>query len=189
MMIRRKVSSVVVWLGAGLLATSLAACSQQWDRSGAVAPQVQENRFTLTAPSPSVKASFLRGELGDMKVTEQVEQGTGKVVVPPKLQATLRLKNTSEDQAARLISGKIKYADAEGNLFPLGEGREDTSFKFYSYQQERLDPSMETTQRIEVPFPAAALKEQKLRDIRLELAYIPSPCREETVSVRVSLSQ
>ncbi|MBI2001646.1 MAG: hypothetical protein HYS69_10780 [candidate division NC10 bacterium] len=62
------------------------------------------------------------------------------------------------------------------------------TFKFSSYQ-ERLDPGMEVTQNIEVPFPAAALKEQKLRDIRLELAYIPTPYKEEVVSIPVSVGK
>ncbi|OGB95904.1 MAG: hypothetical protein A3G35_00795 [candidate division NC10 bacterium RIFCSPLOWO2_12_FULL_66_18] len=135
-----------------------------------------------------VKASFLTGELRDMTVQERVEQGTGKVVDPPKLRATLKLKNTSENQAVRPVSGTIEYVDAEGKPIRLAENRGDVTFKFSSYQ-ERLDPGMEVTQNIEVPFPAAALKEQKLRDIRLELAYIPTPYKEEVVSIPVSVGK
>jgi len=110
-------------------------------------------------------------------------------VDPPKLRATLKLKNSSENQAARLISGKIEYADAQGKLIPLAEGRGDTSFKFYSYGPDRLDPGLETSQSIEVPFPAAPLKDKTLRDIRLELSYIPTPYKEETVHIQVSLGK
>ncbi len=117
-----------------------------------------------------------------------MEQGTGKVVDLPKLGATLKLKNTSENQAARPISGKIEYVDAEGRLIPLAEGRGETSFQF-PYYQDRLDPGKEASLNIEVPFPAAALKEKKLRDIRLELAYIPTPYKEEVVSIPVSIGQ
>jgi len=38
-----------------------------------------------------------------------------------------------------------------------------------------------------VDFPAEALKAKKLKEIRLDLAYIPSPYREETVSFVVSI--
>jgi hypothetical protein len=40
-----------------------------------------------------------------------------------------------------------------------------------------------------VPFPAAALNDRKLRDIRLKLAYIPWPYEEDSVDLRVSVSR
>jgi hypothetical protein len=40
-----------------------------------------------------------------------------------------------------------------------------------------------------VDFPAAALKAKKLKEIRLELAYIPSPYQEETVNFTVSIGE
>lgn len=180
-------SSSIVWVGAALLAAGLGGCGQQAEQ-GAV-PQVEEKTYAMTPATAGVEATFLTGELQGMKVTERVEKGSGTVVDPPKLWATLKLKNTSASQAARLIVGKIRYADAEGKAIALAEGRGDTSFKFYSYQPERLDPGMETTQRIEVPFPAAALKEKKLREIRLDLTYIPTPYKEETVHISVSLGR
>ena len=177
----------LTWLAGGLLAPGLAACSQQ-DQGGTV-PQVEDKSFPVTPGTATVKAAFLTGELQDLRVTERVEKGSGKVVDPPKLRATLKLKNSSENQAARLIAGKIEYADAQGKLIPLAEGRGDTSFKFYSYGPDRLDPGLETSQSIEVPFPAAPLKDKTLRDIRLELSYIPTPYKEETVHIQVSLGK
>jgi hypothetical protein len=38
-----------------------------------------------------------------------------------------------------------------------------------------------------VDFPAEALKARKLREFRLDLAYIPSPYHEETVNFAVSI--
>jgi hypothetical protein len=38
-----------------------------------------------------------------------------------------------------------------------------------------------------VDFPAEALKAKTLKEIRLGLAYIPSPYREETVHIIVSV--
>jgi hypothetical protein len=184
---RTRGTASIIWVGAALLAAGLAACGQKEEQASA--PQVEEKTIAVTPGTASVKASFLAGELQEMKVTERVEKGTGKVVDPPKLRATLKLKNASENRAARLISGKVEYADAEGKAIPLAEGRGDTSFKFYSYGPDRLDPGMETSQSIEVPFPAAALKDKKLKDIRLELGYIPAPYKEETVHIQVSLGK
>lgn len=176
-----------MWMGAAALAWGLAACGQGSQQ--AAGPEIVETSFALTPATAPVRAAFLAGNLQDMKVTQREEKGSGRMVDPPKLSATLRLKNTSEDQAARLLSGKIEYADADGKAISLAEGRGDTSFKFYSYQMDRLDPGMETTQTLEVPFPAAALKGERLKDIRLELSYIPTPYKEEIVTIQVSVAK
>ena len=173
-------------LGLGTaLAAALAACGQKTEQSAT--PQVEEKTFNLTPASADVKASFLMGQLQGLKVTERVEQGTGKVAEPARLRATLKLKNTSTDQTARLISGKIEYMDADGKPISLAEGRRDTSFTLPSYQSDRLDPGKDISQEIDVPFPTAALKAKALRDIRLDLTYIPMPYKEETVRIPVSL--
>jgi hypothetical protein len=175
----------LIWCGVGALAASLAACGQKAEQNAA--PQVEEKTFALSPASAPVKAAFLTGELQDMKVTERVEQGTGKVVDPPKLVATLKLKNTSGDETARLIAGRVEYEDTKGQ--PISLARKDTSFKFSSYQTERLDPGMEVTQRIDVPFPAAAVTGKNLQDIRLELTYIPTPYKKVTLKVQTSLGK
>ena len=40
---------------------------------------------------------------------------------------------------------------------------------------------------MDVDFPAEALKTKKLKEIRVELTYIPSPYKEETVNFTVSI--
>lgn len=172
---------------AGVLAITLVACSQQGGQN-AVAPSPQEEKtFSLTPDASAVTIAFLAGQLRDLRVTERVERASGKVVDPPWLHATLKLKNVSTDQAARLISGKLLYLDAGGKPIALAKDRRDTNFTFSTYQTDRLDPGMETSQAIEVPFPAAALEAKKLQSIRLDLSYIPSPYKDEMVNIPVSL--
>ncbi len=40
---------------------------------------------------------------------------------------------------------------------------------------------------MDVDFPAEALKVKKLKEIRLELPYIPSPYKEESVNFTVAI--
>ena len=122
-----------------------------------------------------------------MKVTERVEKGSGRVVSPAKLTGTLRLKNTSTNQTVRLVEGKILYIDAQGQPIKLEASRTEPVVKFATYGSERLDPGQEATQSLDVEFPAEALKAKKLKEIRLELAYIPSPYREESIDFTVSI--
>jgi hypothetical protein len=161
------------------------ACSQQ--PSG---PQVviEDKTYTVTPASVTVKAGIVTGGVTEMKVTERIEKGSGTVVSPAKLTGKLVLKNGSKDQTVRLITGKIQYIDAQGQPIPVGEGRTEPLLKLATYGAETLDPGQEATQSLDVDFPAEALKAKKLKEIRLELAYIPSPYKEESVKFTVAIS-
>lgn len=176
--------AVLALVVAGL---GLAACSQSETDTAASAPSIQEKTFALSPAQATVKAGFLTGEFEDLRVYQRVEEGTGKVVEAPKLRGSLKLTNASADQGARPLAGRVSYLDQAGQPLRLAEGRGEASFTFPSYQ-DRLDPGATTTASLDVPFPAAALKAQRLGEVRLELSYIPVPIREETLSVTTTVS-
>jgi hypothetical protein len=153
----------------------------------ATAAVVEDKAYTVTPAAMEVKAGIVTGEVTQMKVIERVEQGSGRVVSAAKLTAIVRLKNSSTDQTVRLVGGKIRYVDAQGQPITLEEARTQPTLNLSTYGSDRLDPGQETTQSLDVDFPAEALKAKKLKEIRLELAYIPSPYREETVNLVVSI--
>ena len=97
------------------------------------------------------------------------------------------LKNSSTNQTVRLVAGKIRYIDADGQPIKLEDSRTAPTIKFASYGTDRLDPGQEATESLDVDFPAEALKAKRLKEIHLDLAYIPSPYREETVNFIVSI--
>ena len=176
------------WMGVTIMAAAVAVinlfCSQQPSGAAAV---IEDKTYTVTPASVTVKAGIITGEVIALKVAERVEQGSDRVVSPAKLTGTLRLKNTSTNQTVRLVEGKILYIDAQGQPIKLEEARTEPTVKFATYGSERLDPGQEATQSLAVEFPVEALKAKKLKEIRLELTYIPSPFTEETVSFTVSI--
>lgn len=176
-----------VGLGASVVGLLLVACSQQGQGGTAATPQQTEKTFALKPSSADIRVAFLTGQLQDLRVTERVEAATGKVVDPPQIYATLTLKNVSTDQAARLISGKLLFLGPDGKPIPMAEARKDTSFTFNTYGTDRLDPGMQTSQEIEVPFPAAGLEKDTLRDIRVQLTYAPIPYKEDSVTIPVTV--
>lgn len=176
------------WIGVAVLATAVAVmtlgCAQGPSASAAT---VEDKTYAVTPASIVVKAGILTGDLTDMKVTERVEKGSNRVVSAAKLTGTLKLKNTSANQSVRLVAGKILYIDAQGQPIKLEEARIEPVLKFTAYNNERLDPGQDASQSVDVEFPAEALKSMKLKEIRLELAYIPSPYQEQTVNLIVSI--
>jgi len=174
------------WVGVMMLATAVVmmtlGCSQ--GPSG-TAPIIEDKTYTVTPASVQVKAGIVTGEVTEMKVTERVEKGSDRVVAPAKLTGKLVLKNSSKDQAVRLITGKILYLDAQGQPIKLAEAQTEPTLKFATYGAETLDPGKDASQSLDVDFPAEALKAKKLKEIRLEIAYIPSPYKEESVNFTV----
>lgn len=176
------------WSGTAILATAVAVttlgCAQG---PSAPATTIEDKTYAVTPASVKATAGILTGEVTEMKVTERVERGSERVVSPAKLTGMLRLKNTSANQSVRLVAGKILYIDAQGRPIKLEETRTEPVVKFTAYNNERLDPGQDATQSVEVDFPAEALKAKRLKELRLELAYIPSPYQEQTVNFIVSI--
>jgi len=175
------------WIGAALVAAVAWMVLGRSPQPAATAAVIEDKTYTVTPAAMKVKAGIVTGEVTEMKVTERVEQGSGRVVSPAKLTAKVVLKNSSANQTLRLVGGKILYRDAQGQPIKLEETRTEPTLKFSTYGSDRLDPGQEATQSLDVDFPAEALKAKKLKEIRLELTYIPSAYTEQTLNFVVSI--
>jgi uncharacterized membrane protein YeaQ/YmgE (transglycosylase-associated protein family) len=175
-------------LGAALVALVAWMTLGPVQQPAAVAAPIEDKTYAVMPPSVKVKAGIVTGEVTDMKVAERVEKGSDRIITAAKLTGMLKLKNTSANQTVRLLEGKLRYIDAKGQPIVLEDARTEPAFKFSAYgSSDRLDPGQEAIQSLDVEFPAAALKPNGLKEIRLEFAYIPSPYREETVNFAVSI--
>jgi uncharacterized membrane protein YeaQ/YmgE (transglycosylase-associated protein family) len=175
-------------LGAALVALVAWMTLGPVQQPAAVAAPIEEKTYAVMPASVKVKAGIVTGEVTEMKVAERVEKGSDRIVTAAKLTGMLKLKNTSANQTVRLLDGKLRYIDAQGQPIKLEDARTEPTFKFATYgSSDRLDPGQEAIQSLDVEFPAAALKPNSLKEIRLEFAYIPSPYREETVNFAVSI--
>ena len=146
---------------------------------------IEDKSYPVTPASVTVKSGIITGEVIGLKVTERVEKESDRVVLPARLTGTLRLENTSANRTVQLVQGKFLFIDAQGQPIKLEAARTEPIVKFAT--DERLDPGQDITQTLDVEFPVEALKAQKLKEIRLELAFIPSPFRGETVNFVVSI--
>jgi hypothetical protein len=161
-------------------------CAQ---KPAATVATIEEKLYTVTPDQVKVKTGIMSGEMTEMKVVERVEKGSGRIDTPAKLMGKLKLTNSSTDQTVRLVGGKILYIDDQGQLIKIEEARTEPVLKFpTSYNTpDRLDPGQDTSQSVEVDFPAAALQAKKLKEIRIELAYIPSSYKQQTANFAVSI--
>jgi len=178
-----------MWMQASLALVGTAmviGCSPQ---PKAVVVPINDKYYSVTPDKLKVKVGIVTGEMTELKVMERVEEGSGRIAAPAKLTGKLVLKNVSTDQTVRLINGKISYIDVAGKPIKLEDNRTEPLLKLSSSYgtADRLDPGQDTTQNIDVEFPAEALKLKRLKDIRLGLSYIPTPYREENLNFPVSI--
>jgi len=173
----------------GTLVAALAAMTLGCGQKPAPMVVIEDKVYTVTPDQVQVKTGVVTGSITELKVTERVEQGTGRIDSQAKLTGKLKLTNTATDQSVRLIGGKILYIDEQGQVIRIEEARTEPTLKFQAAYNstDRLDPGQETTQAVEVDFPAAALKARKLKEIRIELAYIPSSYKLQTAAFPVSI--
>jgi hypothetical protein len=182
-----------MWMRLGVMTVTAAVaamtlgCGQSTSVPAAV---IEDKIYTVTPPAMAVtvKAGVMTGEVTELKITERVEKDSGKVVSPAKLTGKLKLQNSSTDQTIRLIGGKIQFIDSDGKPILVEEKKFEPTIRFQTYgAAERLDPGQDATQAMDLDFPAVALKAKKLKEIRLELTYLPSPYKAETVNFAVSV--
>lgn len=176
------------WKAVTVLAAAAAAAAGCAQKPPATAT-IEDKIYTVTPDQVRVIAGIVTGEITGMTITERVEKGTGRIESPARLTGQLKLTNGSTDQSVRLLGVRILYMDGQGQLIEVGEGRTPPALKYpASYNSpDRLDPGQNATQAIEVDFPAAALEAKKLREIRLELAYLPSPYQLQTAKFAVTI--
>jgi len=148
---------------------------------------IEDKLYSVTPDRVVVSAGIVAGEVTEMKVTERVEQGSGRIDVPAKLTAKLKLTNGSSDQTVRLVGGTIQYIDANGQPIKVDAAQAEPVIRFGSQAAERVDPGQDITQTIEVDFPSGALKSKALKEIRLGVAYVPSFYRRETSTFAVAI--
>jgi hypothetical protein len=148
---------------------------------------VEDKVYPVTPASMTVKTGLITGEVIALKVTERVVKGSERVISPARLTGKLRLQNTSSNRTVRLVEGRLLFIDAQGQRIKLEAARVDPIIRFSASGNERLDPGEDAAQALDVEFPAEALQAHRLREIRLELAYVSSPFREETVNFVVSI--
>jgi len=148
---------------------------------------IEDRTYPVTPASMTVKCGIITGELTGLKVTERVEKGSDRVVSAARLTGMLRLENTSANRRVHLVESRFLFIDAHGQAIKLEAPRADQLVTFTTYGRERLDPGQDSSQAVDVEVPVEALEANRLKEIRLELSYIPSPFREETVNFVVSI--
>ncbi len=179
----------IMW-GTGLLVLIIAIWGLRQGQSQASPPSpIQMKTVVLRPENVPVVTGGLTGQMEQLRVTERVDRKTGKVQGEPDLKGILQLSNTSTNLVIRPLTGSVEYVDGGGTGIPLAKDQGTAAFTIYTERPSGLRPGEQTSQVIDVPFPAEALKAHRLQDIRLHLTYLSTPYAKITINSPVVLGK
>jgi len=139
-----------------------------------IAPAVQE-----------VKSEQFTLQFSDLKITKEVDKTSKEITSTPYLRGNVKIINNSKN-ILDVQGVTIQYLDASGNSIPFKTGEKKATVSAY---WSDLQPGKESEQRLDVTVPMAAVKEKSLAKIQVNVVYIPTPLRRETLEVPVKLGE
>lgn len=118
-------------------------------------------------------------ELSDLKVATTVDTASKEIVETPSLGGNIKITNKSKD-ILDIQGVTLEYLDEAGKPIPFKSG--DKISKVSSYWKP-IKPEETFEGSIDATIPRAAVKEKALGKIEINVVYIPSPLKRETLTL------
>jgi hypothetical protein len=157
-----------------ILAIGLFGCAAE---KKAEAPKQEQVSKNLVPPKAEVKGPAFLVELTDLKVVTTVNTASKEIVETPTLKGNIKITNKSKN-ILDIQAVTLEYLDEAGKPIPYKP--EEKIVKVYSFWKA-LQPEGITEGSLDVTIPTSAIKDKSLRKIELNLVYVPSPLKRETL--------
>jgi hypothetical protein len=143
------------------------------------APKQEQVTKNLVPANAAVKGPAFLVELSDLKVTETVDTASKEIVETPSLRGTLKITNKSND-ILDIQGVTLEYLDEDGKPIAFKSGEKISKVSSY-WQPIKPENSFEGS--IDATIPRAAVKEKTLGKIEINVVYVPSPLKRETLTL------
>ena len=141
------------------------------------APTQERITKNLVPPKAEVKGENFLIELSDLQVTTIEDIASKEIVDTPKLTGHIVITNKSKGMQD--IQGvTVEYLDQAGKPIPFESGEKIATASVYL----RITKPEQTTEgSLDVTIPRMAIKKKALGKIEINLVYVPSPLKRETL--------
>jgi hypothetical protein len=143
------------------------------------APKQEEITKNLVPPKAELKGPAFLVELNDLKVVTTVNIASKEIVETPGLKGKIKITNKSKD-VLDIQAVTLEYLDEAGKPIPYKS--DEKIVKVYPFWKA-LQPEGIAEGSLEVTIPGNAIKEKSLRKIEVNLVYVPSPPKRETLTL------
>jgi len=148
-------------------------------RSGRWRPTQEQITKNLVPPKAGVKGTAFLVELNDLKVVTTVNIASKEIVETPSLKGNIKITNKSKN-ILDIQAVTLEYLDEAGKPIPYKS--EEKIVKVYPFWKV-LQPEGIAEGSLDVTIPVNAIKEKLLRKIEVNLVYVPSPLKRETLTL------
>ena len=143
------------------------------------APKQEQITKDLVPPKVEITGQAFLVELTNLKVTTTTNMASKEIVETPSLKGNIKITNKSKD-ILDIQAVTLEYLDEAGKPIPYKP--EEKISKVYSFWKA-LQPEGTTEGTLDVTIPVNAIKEKSLRKIEVNLVYVPSPLKRETLTL------
>ena len=143
------------------------------------APTQEEITKNLVPPKAEVKGPAFIVEVNELKVATTVNIASKEIVETPSLKGNIKITNKSKD-ILDIQAVTLEYLDEAGKPIPYKS--EEKVVKVSPFWKA-LQPEGIAEGSLDVTIPMNAIKEKSLRKIEINLVYVPSPLKRETLTL------
>jgi hypothetical protein len=143
------------------------------------APKQERVEKNLVPPKAELKGPNFAVELTDLKVAMTVDTASKEITETPNLRGRFKITNISKDVLD--IQGiTLEYLNEAGKPIAFTAGEKiATVYPFW----KAIKPEEITEGSLDVTIPRMAVKEKALGKIEINLVYVPSPLKRETLTL------
>ena len=157
------------------LAIGLFGCTKEEKKVGT--PKQEQVTKNLAPQKSQLKGQNFFVELSDLKVLTVVDTASKEIVETPILRGSIKITNKSKD-ILDIQAVTFEYLDEAGKPIPFTpEEKIDKVYPFW----KALQPEGITEGTLDVTIPKMAIKGKTLGKIEINLVYVPSPLKRETL--------
>ena len=158
------------------LAIGILGCSTDKKVEAPKQTGVEKN---LVPPKAELKGPNFAVELSDLKVAMIVDTASKEITETPNLRGRIKITNISKD-VLDIQGVTLEYMDAAGKPIAFTSGEKIA--KVYPFWKA-VKPGEITEGSLDVTIPRMAVKEKALGKIEINLVYVPSPLKRETLTL------
>jgi hypothetical protein len=156
------------------LAVGFFGCTKE---QKAEAPKQEQITKNLVPPKAELKGENFFVELSDLKVVTMVNVASKEIVETPSLKGNIKITNKSKD-ILDIQAVTFEYLDEVGKPIPFKpEEKIDKVYPFW----KALQPEGITEGTLDVTIQKMAITGKALGKIEINLVYVPSPLKRETL--------
>jgi hypothetical protein len=143
------------------------------------APKQERIEKNLVPPKADLKGQNFAVELTELKVAMTIDTASKEITETPKLSGRVKITNKSKDVLD--IQGiTLEYMNEAGKPIAFTAGEKiATVYPFW----KALKPEETSEGSLDVTIPKMAVKEKALGKIEINVVYVPSPLKRETLTL------